>query len=146
MAAHDRVQVADPDRLHGRVIDPAEPAERASVTPPLGGPERVEGVTTEFHEFEVREGFDNAEILVGAVPSTPAAIDLYLQRQAEDGSWSDDLAAGTAFDFGQEQLRLSRPEPGTYRVEAHNWLGAPNTRVDLTVTFVNSAGEPGEGA
>ena len=32
---------------------------------------------------------------------------------------------------------------GMYRVEVHNWAGAPSTRVDVTVTFVNSDGVPG---
>jgi hypothetical protein len=25
----------------------------------------------------------------------------------------------------------------------HNWAGAPNTRIDLTLTFLNSVGEAG---
>ncbi|GAA5114856.1 CocE/NonD family hydrolase [Haloechinothrix salitolerans] len=122
-----------------------QPTQRTSVTPALGGPERTEA-TVAYYEFDVEEDFDNANLIVGAVPSMPADIDLYVQRQQADGTWGDDLASGTSGSLSSEQLRMRRPEPGHYRVEVHNWLGAPATRVDLTLTFLNSAGEPGEGA
>ncbi|MQA59953.1 MAG: CocE/NonD family hydrolase [Actinophytocola sp.] len=125
-------------------VGPAQETERASVTPPLGGPERTPA-TVAYHEFEVLDDFDNAELIVGAVPSSPADIDLYLQRQQADGTWSEDLASGASGELNMEQFKTSRPQPGKYRVEVHNWLGAPATRVDLTLTYVNSAGEPGEG-
>ncbi|MGH3520208.1 MAG: CocE/NonD family hydrolase [Haloechinothrix sp.] len=118
--------------------------ERASVSPTLGAPERTPA-TVAYHEFEVLSGKDNAELLVGAVPSMPADIDLYLQRQQADGNWSEDLASGTSGSLTEEQFRYSQPEPGKYRVEVHNWAGPPATRVDLTLTYINSAGQPGEG-
>jgi hypothetical protein len=121
---------------------PAQPGQQASVTPALGAPERAPA-TVAFHEFDVEEGFDNAALLVGAVPSMQADIDLYLQRQQPDGTWSADLTSGGSASLTEESLRYASPEPGRYRLEVHNWAGAPATRIDLTLTFLNSAGEPG---
>jgi predicted acyl esterase len=124
------------------VAGPAQPEERASVTPPVGGPERTP-LTVDYYEFEVQEGFDNAKLLVSAVPSMSADIDLYLQRKAEDGSWSNDLASGAGGSLTEESMTYGTPAPGRYRVEVHNWAGAPATRVDLTLTYLNSEGQPG---
>jgi predicted acyl esterase len=129
----------------GSAVGPAQPEERASVTPPLGGPARTP-VTVAHHEFDVVDGFDNAQLLVSAVPSMPADIDLFLQRQQEDGSWSGDLASGTSGSLTEESLRVANPLPGRYRLEVQNWAGLPATRVDLTLTYLNSAGEPGTSA
>ena len=124
------------------VTGPAQPEDRASVTPTAGGPERTP-LTVGYHEFEVLEGHDNAQLLVGATPSMSADIDLYLQKQAADGTWSGDLATGASGSLTEETLSLTAPTAGRYRVEVHNWAGLPGTRVDLTLTFLNSAGEPG---
>jgi predicted acyl esterase len=124
---------------------PAQAEERASVTPAAGGPERTP-LTVAYHEFDVQEGFDNAALLVSAVPSMPADIDLFLQRQNADGSWSGDLSSGVSGSLTEESTRLANPAPGRYRVEVHNWAGLPGTRVDLTLTYLNSAGEPGPSA
>lgn len=121
---------------------PAQPEVRGSVTPALGAPQRTEA-TVSYFEFDALEGFDNANLIVGAVPSQPADIDLYVQRRLSDGTWSGDLATGASSELTSEQLRMARPSPGHYRVEVHNWLGAPATRVDLTLSYVNSSGEPG---
>lgn len=100
-------------------------------------------MTTANYEFDVLTGFDNAGLFVGAAPSLPADIDLYLQRQGPDGTWSGDLASGTSSELMFEAFSVSRPPAGHYRVQVHNWAGAPGTRVDLTLTFVNSDGVPG---
>jgi predicted acyl esterase len=121
---------------------PAQPEETASVTPAAGAPERTP-VSVAYHEFDVQERFDNAALLVSAVPSMAADIDLYLQRQNADGSWSSDLTSGGSASLSEESMRLANPAPGRYRVEVHNWAGLPGTRVDLTLTFLNSVGEPG---
>ena len=121
---------------------PAQAEEQASVTPTLGGPARTPA-TVAFHEFEVLDGFDNAALLVSAVPSLDADIDLYLQRQNADGTWSADLTSGGSSSLTEESLRYASPAPGIYRLEVHNWAGAPSTRVDLTLTYLNSAGEAG---
>ena len=128
-----------------QVTGPAQAEIRGSATPPLGGPERTP-VTVEYFEFDVEEGFDNDQLLASAVPSMQADIDLYLQRQQADGSWSSDLASGATGSLTEESFRMAKPEPGHYRIEVHNWAGLPATRVDLTLTFLNSAGEPGPSA
>ena len=121
---------------------PAQPEETASVTPSAGGPARTP-LTVAFHEFDVQDGFDNAALIASAVPSLDADVDLYLQRQNADGTWSTDLASGGSSSLTEESLRYASPAPGRSRLEVHNWAGAPGTRVDLTLTFLNSAGEPG---
>jgi predicted acyl esterase len=123
-------------------VGPAQPSETASVTPVAGAPQRTP-VTVAYHEFDVAGGFDNAALLISAVPSLDADIDLYLQRQQADGTWSADLTSGGSGSLTEEQLRFADPAPGRYRVEAHNWAGAPGTRVDLTLTYLNSVGEAG---
>ncbi|HEV2087991.1 MAG TPA: CocE/NonD family hydrolase [Cryptosporangiaceae bacterium] len=140
--------VADtvPLSLRPKKAGPAQATIRGSVTPPLGGPERVPDVTTATFEFDVVDGKDNADMLVGAVPAMPADVDLYLQRRRADGTWSGDITSGADGSLEREQLRLSRPAPGHYRIVVHNWLALPATRVDLTVVFVNSDGVPGPGA
>ena len=127
------------------VVGPAQPEERASVTPPAGGPERTP-LTVAFHEFDVQEGFDNAKLLASVVPSMSADLDLYLQRRASDGTWSGDLASGASGSLTEEVLSFADPAPGRYRLEVHNWAGLPLTRADLTLTYLNSAGEPGPSA
>ena len=126
-------------------VGPAQPEERASVTPTAGGPERTP-LTVAYHELDVQDGFDNAVLVVSAVPSMSADIDLYLQRQEADGTWSSDLASGATGSLTEEGMTFAAPEPGRYRVEVHNWAGVPATRVDLTMTYLNSAGEPGPSA
>ena len=138
----DTVPLTTSDAGEEPVVGPAQPEERASVTPSAGGPERTP-LTVAYHEFDVEDGFDNAALLVSAVPSMSADIDLYLQRQNDDGSWSGDLVSGASGSLTEESLRLMDPAPGHYRVEVHNWAGLPATRVDLTLTHLNSAGEPG---
>ena len=126
----------------GTAGGPAQPEETASVTPALGAPQRMPA-TVALHEFDVREDFDNAALLVSAVPSLDADIDLYLQRQNADGTWSADLTSGGSSSLTEESLRYADPAPGRYRIEVHNWAGAPGTRVDLTLSYLNAAGEPG---
>jgi predicted acyl esterase len=123
-------------------VGPAQAEEKASVTPAAGAPQRTP-VTVAHHEFDVADGFDNAALLVSAVPSPDADIDLYLQRQQADGTWSADLTSGGSSSLTEESLRFADPAPGRYRVEVHNWAGAPGTRVDLTLTYLNSVGEAG---
>jgi hypothetical protein len=77
------------------------------------------------------------------VPSLDADIDLYLQRQNADGTWTADLTSGGSSSLTEESLRYASPAPGRYRIEVHNWAGAPGTRVDLTLTYLNSVGEAG---
>jgi len=69
----------------------------------------------------------------------PADIDLYLQMLQPDGSWTD-VIAGASGELTHEGFVHANPPPGNYRLEVHNWAGLPATRVDVTMTFVSSAG------
>jgi uncharacterized protein len=122
---------------------PAQAPVEGSVTVLApGGGVIVEPITAASFEFDVEEGFDNARIEVLATPMAPADIDLYLQRQADDGTWGSDIAAGESGDLDKETLVAGRQAPGRYRIVVHSWAGTPN-QVDLLITFVNSEGEPG---
>lgn len=119
------------------------PVEGSVTTAAAGAPVRVAGQTSQFVEFEVPGGLDNATAEVVATPAQSANIDLYLQRQNADGTWSDDLASGTSVGLDRELMTTARLTPGTYRIEVHNLAGPPGDEVAVTATFFNTAGEPG---
>jgi predicted acyl esterase len=122
----------------------AQPTIRGSVTPVAPDPVGT-GLTTAFFEFDAEAGWDNARLLAGAVPSLEADLDLYLHQRQPDGTWKQVMAA-TSGRLTDELLVLERPAAGRYRLEVHNWAGLPATRADVTLVFVNAAGEPGSGA
>lgn len=123
---------------------PAQAPFTGSATPVApGGGARVAGVDSAFYEFDATEGHDNAKLVVRATYGT-GDVDLYLQRQRPDGSWSDDLASGGSSSLSGEQLTSStRLDPGRYRVEVVNFAAAPGTKVDLAGTFFDTEGQPG---
>lgn len=123
---------------------PAQPGinEQVSTGAPGAGV-REPGVTSTMLEFEVAEGFDNARMVVEATPGQSADLDLYLQGQQPDGSWSGDMASGASGSLTGETLSTDRLAPGRYRIEVHNWAGPPANQVDVAITFFNTAGEPG---
>jgi uncharacterized protein len=123
---------------------PAQAPVTASVTTLApGAGARVEGVTSQFVQFDVPDGVDNAKAVVQATPALPADIDLYLQRRNADGSWSGDIASGASGELTGESMTTTRLGAGTYRIEVHNWAGPAANTVDVKATFYNSAGEPG---
>jgi predicted acyl esterase len=124
----------------------AQSAIEGSATPVApGAGQRQVGTTSALFEFDVEPGKDNATAEVLATPSLPADIDLYLQKQNADGSWTGDVSSGASGSLTDEVMRFESPQPGHYRVEVHNWAGPPANAVDLKITFFNSAGEPGPG-
>ncbi|MEX2193868.1 MAG: CocE/NonD family hydrolase [Thermoleophilaceae bacterium] len=128
----------------GVPVGPAQAPLSGSAMPLApGAGVRVEPLTSATFEFDVEDGFDNARMVASAVPGAPADIDLYLQRQEDDGTWSDDLASGASGSLESETLESGRLEPGHYRIEVHNWAGPPATSVELSLTFFNQDGEPG---
>jgi hypothetical protein len=108
-----------------------------------GAGQRVVGVTSSVFEFDVPAGADDAAMVAQATPLLPADLDMYLQRQTGPGVWSGDLASGTSGSLTDEVLQSGRLDAGRYRIEVHNWAGAPGT-ADLQLTFFNSAGAPGQ--
>jgi len=126
---------------------PAQAPFEASVTTLAPGPDagaaRIPGVTSQFVEFTVPDGVDNAKAVVEATYGLPADIDLYLQRQRADGSWGGDIASGTSGALNGESMTTTRLGAGTYRIEVHNWAGPAGNQVALRTTFYNSLGEPG---
>ena len=119
------------------------PIEGSVLVPAPGAGERVGGVTSAYFEFESLAGADNDLLEVRATPALPADVDLYLQRQLSDGSWSGDLASATSSALDGETLVGGPLGAGRYRVEVHNWAGPPALEVQLQLTFYNGAGEPG---
>jgi uncharacterized protein len=120
---------------------PAQAPIEGSVTPAApGAGVRQDGVTSAMFEFDALEGHDNARLSVLATPAAPSDMDLYLQRQNADGTWSDDLAVGGSSSTESETLEFGRLQPGRYRIEVHNWAGAPGTEVALKLTFYDSTG------
>jgi hypothetical protein len=137
----------------GRKIaeEPAPPATGTAQSPisttvTVGAPgagQRVVGVTSSVFEFDVPAGADDAAMVAQATPLLPADLDLYLQKQLAGGAWSGDLASGTSGSLTDEVLESGRLDAGSrYRIEVHNWAGAPGT-AGLQLTFFNSAGVPG---
>ena len=127
-------------------VGEAQAAIEGSATPTApGAGTRQEGLTSAFFEFDVEPGKDNATTEVLATPALPADIDLWLQKQNADGSWTGDLSSGVSSSLSEETMRVESLQPGHYRVEVHNWAGPPANQVDLKITFFNSAGEPGPG-
>jgi hypothetical protein len=116
----------------------------ATVTVPAAGAgNRACGVTSGCLEFDSLAGADNANMVVEATPSAPADVDLYLQRQTPDGGWSGDLMSGTSSALDGERMEGGPLVAGHYRIEAHEWLGAPLLQIGLQVTFYNGAGVAG---
>ncbi|HEX2051302.1 MAG TPA: CocE/NonD family hydrolase [Actinomycetota bacterium] len=125
-------------------LGPAQPSTTGSVTTLASGAgTREPGVTSQYVEFDVQAGFDNARMVATAIPAQPADIDLYLQRQRLDGSWGGDMRSGTSGSLTEEVVTADRLHPGHYRIEVHNWSGPPANQVDMTIDFFNQAGEKG---
>jgi uncharacterized protein len=140
-----------PDTVPLTLDQPVEPGEaqaaiEGSATPAApGAGVRQPGLTSAYFEFDVEEGKDNATTEILATPASSADIDLYLQKRNPDGSWTGDVGTAASGSLTEETMRLENLQPGHYRLEVHNWAGPPATQVGLSITFFNSAGEPGPG-
>jgi hypothetical protein len=123
---------------------PAQAPITGSATPvaPAGGA-RVAGVDSAFFEFDALPR-DNARMVAKATYADPGDVDLYLQRRLSDGTWTDDLTAGTSSSLESETLESGRLMPGHYRIEVNNYTARPGMPVDLGLTFYNRKGEPGK--
>ncbi len=119
------------------------PVQGAVTTKAPGVGQRVGGVTSEYLEFDVAAGYDNARMRGVTTPTAPADLDLYLQRQEADGTWSPAGDGANGGDLDGERIGTGRLDPGHYRLEVHNWAGPPGNQVGIELTFFNSAGEKG---
>jgi predicted acyl esterase len=122
---------------------PAQPPVTGTViTKAPGAGERIPGVTSELFEFDVDAVHDNAALRGRVTPTLPADIDLYLERQNDDGSWTE-LASGTSSALNGETVGIDGLTPGHYRLDVHNWAGPPGNQIAIEIRFLNSAGQPG---
>ena len=128
----------------GETSGPAQPPLEATITTQApGAGERIEGVTSEYFEFDVDAVHDNATMRGVATPSLPADLDLYLERREGDGTWVEVDSGNNDGALDGEEIGTGRLDPGHYRLEVHNWAGPPGNDVAIAITFFNSAGEPG---
>jgi pimeloyl-ACP methyl ester carboxylesterase len=119
------------------------PVEGSVVTKAPGAGERIPGVTSEYFEFDVDAVHDNAGLQGSVTPTLPADLDLYLQRQNADGTWSEFATGTNGGALDGETIGTNNLTPGHYRLEVHNWAGPAGNPVAIKLTFLNSAGEPG---
>ena len=100
----------------------------------------------EFLERVRTRGFVLGTILFPAFMAAVLIVPVMLEGGTEERRFAvvDEAPAGITERFVQT---LTTPPEGAetsrYRVEVHNWAGLPGTRVDLTLTYLNTAGEPG---
>ena len=79
-----------------------------------------------------------------ATPAQQADLDLYLQKLGADGEWTEVIAGENSGSLDGEKLSSGRLAPGKYRLEVHNWAGAPGNEVALKLTFFDSKGVAGK--
>jgi uncharacterized protein len=134
------------DKDSGGVVGPAQPPVEGSVTtkaPGVGPAGGRGGDTSEYFEFDVDAVHDNAAMRGRVTPTMPADLDLYLQRRADDGTWSDAGEGANGGDLDGETISKSGLTPGHYRLEVLNWAGPAGNPIAIELTFLNSAGQPG---
>jgi uncharacterized protein len=124
---------------------PAHAPIEATVTTGVPGADaRPAGVGSEYVEFDLTDGEDNARAEVVAVPRDQADIDLYVERQAADGSWEELDATSNGAELDKAQIAVNqRLEPGHYRIVVHNYLGAPENEVAVKMSFFDAKGAAG---
>ncbi len=134
--------------LEAKAVVPDAPAqapvEGSVTTKAPGAGARVPGVTSEVLEFDVAKDRDNARLEAVATPAQPADLDLYLERQGADGAWTEVAPGDNSGAVEGERLTTGRLQPGKYRLEVHNFAGAPANTVALKLTFFDSDGAAGQ--
>ena len=136
LAEFDTVVAADQAFLPGYADPqagvPALDTVTGTATVPAPGAGERSAATSGYFEFDVERPQD---ALVATVTTTTVVDpDLYLQIQKEDGTWSDDVTSGETGRTQLETLTARNPEPGHYRLEVHNWAGAPGP-ADIEIAF-----------
>ena len=141
-----RPPVADnvPLQVQKAFTKPAHQPIEATVTTGPPGADARPLVGTEYVEFELLDGEDNARAEAVAVPDQQADIDLYLQRQAADGSWDEVDGSSNGADLEKEAVSWpQRLDAGKYRLVVHNYLGPPGNDVAVKLTFFDTRGQAG---
>jgi putative CocE/NonD family hydrolase len=136
---------ADKVPLAESTIDaPAQPPVEGTITTAApGGGVMIDGVTSQYLEFDVSAEHDNAAMEGVATPAQQADLDLYLDRQRADGSWTQVAGGTNDGDLTGEDIAAEGLLPGHYRLEVHNFLGPPGNEVAITLTFFDSDGNAG---
>jgi hypothetical protein len=136
LSTFDTVVAADEAFLPGFRDEREGTAAQETVTGTATVPGPGAGVrsraTSGYFEFDVPEAQGALDATVRS--TTVVDPDLYLQVQQEDGSWSEDLAEGETGRTGLETLSSTDVAPGRYRLEVHNWAGAPGT-ANIEIAF-----------
>ena len=119
------------------------PVEGSITTAAPGGGVMVDDVTSQYLEFEVLADHDNATMQGVATPAQSADLDLYLDRQGADGSWTQVAGGTNNGDLDGEEIATGRLLPGIYRLEVHNFLGPPGNEVAIRVDVLRLGRDPG---
>jgi hypothetical protein len=125
-------------------LGPAQPAihDTAPIGLP-GGALAIDGATVTTYEFESLAGYDNAA-MNAAVTDVEGDVDLWLDRKASDGNWTEVTSGANGFDVGApETLAAGRLLPGTYRLRIANFASVPGD-AQVDITFLNQDGMAGE--
>ncbi|MDX1510724.1 MAG: M14 family zinc carboxypeptidase [Nitriliruptorales bacterium] len=137
LARFDTVIAADDAFLPGwedptDIRATAQEADSGAVAVPApAAGQRTDASSVSF-EFDVEPGHKRLEADISYV--LPGDMDIYLQLQAPDGTWSGDLASGTSFSLNGESLSYSAPAAGHYRLVIVNYA-APPQPADVTITY-----------
>ena len=79
-----------------------------------------------------------------AVTDVEGDVDLWLDRRASDGSWTEVTSGTNDFDVGApETLAAGRLLPGIYRLRIANFASVPGD-AQVDITFLNQDGMAGE--
>ncbi len=97
--------------------------QRGDTDVPPGSNNPPPGCANTF-EFDVDPAFNNQQLIVKLTSTNPGANDwdLFVDRQGEDGGWSE--AGRSTTPTGNETVTVFTPPPGHYRALVVNWSSA----------------------
>jgi hypothetical protein len=107
------------------------------------GPDPASGQDA-IHEFEVlgqADGADNDRMVVTSTWGVPSDYDVYVERFA-NGSWVDQ-GCECSFITNGEEVTVTTPEPGQWRIRVDNFAAAPQP-VDVSIDFFSDPPEEEE--
>ncbi|MGH2675717.1 MAG: CARDB domain-containing protein, partial [Actinomycetota bacterium] len=108
------------------------------------GPEAtVTGPDTFEFQVEGPPDADNDLMVVNSTWALDSDWDIYVERRRDDGSW-EERGCQCTFVAKGEQLVVTAPEPGTWRVRLVNFLAVPQP-VDVDIEFFSDPAIPDPG-